>query len=56
MSKFGEDLKDLRLNREERRKMAKKVHKETGKKKEDVSVSDVLTSLSETRKKKNRRK
>lgn len=49
-------MKDLKLNREERRKLARKIEKETGKKDEEVSIDDVLKTISANRKKNSRRK
>lgn len=50
------DLKDLKLNRAERRKMERDISKETGKSKDDITVTDVIASISSKRKKNNRRK
>ena len=49
-------MKDMKLNREERRKLAKQAKKETGKNEEDLSVEDVIKTISANRKKNNRRK
>lgn len=48
-------MKDIRLNRAERRALGKKAEKETGKKPEELSVSDIMKTISADRKK-NRRK
>lgn len=48
--------KDLRLNRAERRKLAKEAKKETGKKEEELTIDDVLKTVSANRKKNSRRK
>ena len=48
--------KELKLNREERRKLAKQAKKETGKREEDLTIDDVLKTVSANRKKNIRRK
>lgn len=53
MSNIG---KELRLNREERRKLVKQTKKETGKKENELTIDDVLKTVSANRKKNNRRK
>ena len=53
MSNIG---KALKLNREERRKLAKQAKKETGKREEDLTIDDVLKTVSANRKKNIRRK
>ncbi|MBR5296334.1 MAG: hypothetical protein IKU29_00485 [Parabacteroides sp.] len=47
-------MKDLKLNRAERRRLAKQAEKETGKKKEELSLEDVMKTLSSNRKKNNK--
>lgn len=49
-------LNELGMNRAERRKMAKKAKKETGKREEDLTIDDVLKTVSANRKKNIRRK
>ena len=49
-------LNELGMNRAERRKMAKQAKKETGKKEADLTIDDVLKTVSANRKKNNRRK
>ena len=51
MSNIG---KELRLNREERRKLAKQAKKETGKKGNELTIDDVLKTISANRKKNNK--
>ena len=53
MSNIG---KDLKLNRAERRKLAKDAKKETGKKENELTIDDVLKTISANRKKNSRRK
>ena len=53
MSNIG---KELRLNREERRKLAKQAKKETGKNENELTIDDVLKTISANRKKNSRRK
>jgi hypothetical protein len=53
MSNIG---KELRLNREERRKLAKQAKKETGKNENELTIDDVLKTISANRKKSSRRK
>ena len=53
MSNIG---KDLKLNRTERRKLAKDAKKEIGKKADELTIDDVLKVISINRKKNNRRK
>lgn len=53
MSNIG---KELRLNREERRKLAKQAKKETGKNEDELTIDDVLKTISANRKKSSRRK
>lgn len=47
-------MKDLKLNRAERRRLARQAEKETGKKKEELSLEDVMKTLSSNRKKNNK--
>jgi hypothetical protein len=49
-------MKDLKLNRAERRKLAKEAEKETGKKQDELTVEDVLKTIKANRKKNSRRK
>ena len=49
-------LNELGMNRAERRKMAKEAKKGTGKKEEDLTIDDVLKTVSANRKKNIRRK
>lgn len=51
MSNIG---KDLHLNREARRKLARDAKRETGKNEEDLTIEDVLTTLSANRKRNKR--
>lgn len=53
MSNIG---KELKLNRAERRKLAKDAKKETGKKESELTIDDVLKTISANRKKNSRRK
>lgn len=53
MSNIG---KELKLNRAERRQLAKDAKKETGKKEHELTIDDVLKTVSANRKKKSRRK
>ena len=48
-------MKDLKLNREERRKLTKQIEKETGKKNDDITVEDVIKTISANRKKSRRK-
>lgn len=50
------NTKDLGMNRAERRRLAKEAKKETGKDEKDLSIEDVLKTISAKRKKNNRRK
>ena len=55
--KLKKELKnDMKLNRADRRRVEKRVSKETGKSKDDIDVQDVIRSFSEARNKNNRRK
>lgn len=54
--KLKKELKDVKLNRADRRRVEKRVAKETGKLKDDIDVQDVIKSFSEKRKQNNRRK
>ena len=49
-------LNELGMNRAERRKMVKEAKKETGKKENELTIDDVLKTVSVNRKKNNRRK
>ena len=49
-------MKEMKFNREERRKLAKQAKKETGKNKEELTVTDVIQTISANRKKSSRRK
>lgn len=49
-------MKDMKLNREERRKLAKQAKKETGKNEDELTIDDVLKTISANRKKNSRRK
>ena len=53
MSNIG---KEPKLNRAERRKLAKDAKKETGKKENELTIDDVLKTISANRKKNSRRK
>ena len=44
-------MKEMKFNREERRKLAKQAKKETGKNKEELTVTDVIQTISANRKK-----
>ncbi len=47
-------MKDLKLNRAERRRLAKQAEKETGKKEDELTIDDVLKTISANRKKNNK--
>lgn len=49
-------MKEMKFNREERRKLAKQAKKETGKNEDELTIDDVLKTISANRKKNSRRK
>ena len=53
---MSDGMKDMKLNREERRKLAKQAKKETGKNEDELTIDDVLKTISANRKKNSRRK